>query len=155
MVDEGHSVPPLRPGPSLAAVAGGGALGTLVRAELLRLQTSPGGGAVTRSGASLALPHSWTSYIPWWLLAINTVGVLLAALALAGPLRGRSPEDEWRLFVVTGALGGLTSYSSLIRDVAAIRSVSLPGSAVVLVGAVGAGLVAAWAGVTIARFRWP
>jgi CrcB protein len=98
---------------------------------------------------------SWASQIPWWLLVVNTAGVFVAALCLRGPLRGRSPEDAWRLFVVTGALGGLTSYSSLVRDVAAIRAVSPGGAAAIYLGAVLGGIGAAAAGELVGRRRWP
>jgi CrcB protein len=150
VVDEGHQVPRLRLWPSLAAVAAGGAIGTLVRAELMALER-PGSLRATLGSDT----RSWWPLVPWWLIAINTVGVFVATVALRGPLRGRSPEDPWRLFVVTGLLGGLTSYSSLIRGLAVIRIESTVGAVVVAVGAMVAGVGAAGLGEAIGRRRWP
>jgi CrcB protein len=150
-----EELPPLRLTRSLLAVAGGGAAGTLVRAEILAHWNTliPNCASVgfRESASCLAVPSSWSSLVPWWLLVINTVGVFIAAWLLAGPLAGRSPDDTTRLFVITGVLGGLTSYSSLIRDLAAIKSASLAGAILTLVVALAAGLVAAWMGVRVAR----
>jgi len=150
MVDEDVSLPPLRLGWTVLAVAAGGAIGTLIRAEILTLQSTP---------PSLDVPsvaaHPWTAYVPWWLLVVNTFGVLVAAWLLAGPLRGRSPDDNWRLFALTGFLGGLTSYSALIRDVDLIKAHSIVGATVTLVGAIVVGVFAAALGVLTARLTWP
>ena len=153
MVDEGVTLPRLKLGSSLVAVAVGGAVGTWIRAEILTWQPTPP--TLSLDGTRAASTATWQSFVPWWLLVINTVGVLVAALLLAGPLKGRSPDDPWRLFALTGALGGLTSYSALIRDFAVIRSMSPLGAGVTLLGAIAAGIVAAWFGVVLARLRWP
>jgi len=56
---------------------------------------------------------AWRYFDPW-LLAVNSIGVLLAVWLILGVMNGRAPDDPWRLFWTTGALGGLTTYSSLI-----------------------------------------
>jgi len=93
----------------------------------------------------------WSGLIPWWLLSINTVGVFLATWLLAGPLRRRSPDDPVRLFAITGLLGGLTSYSTLIVDAADIKQVSILGAAATLMGAMVVAVGAAWTGYQVAR----
>ena len=118
---------------AVAAVALGGAAGTLMRALVLKLQPDP---------ASM----DWTAHIPWILLAVNMVGVYSATRLLRGPLRHHDPNDTTRLLVVTGLLGGFTSYSSLWVGLAAIWHLSVLGSLLVGAGALASGVLAAWAG---------
>lgn len=118
---------------AILAVAAGGAMGTLCRDLLLKLQSAPTG-------------SDWTSRIPWVLLSINLVGVLVATRMLRGPLRHRDPNDFKRLLVITGLFGGFTSYSSLYVDLAAIWHRSIPGCLFVAVGALLSGAFAAWLG---------
>jgi fluoride ion exporter CrcB/FEX len=148
--DEG-ALPPLRLARSLLAVGSGGALGTLCRTEILNW-TDTSSPVIHLTGLHGVAAWSTTAgSVPWGLLAINTFGVFLAAWLLGGPLHGRSPDDAWRLFAITGILGGLTSYSGLIRDVASLNSSSFLLAFFTLVGAVGAGLGAAIFGVRMAR----
>ncbi len=81
---------------ALALVGVGGALGTSVRTLMP---------TVVPDGA-------W----PWSILTANLVGafaigVLLEGLALASP--DGQPHRGWRLFLGSGFLGGLTTYSAL------------------------------------------
>lgn len=149
-MDDAEVLPPLRLGPSLLAVFFGGSLGTLARWAIVRLDPSE-----PHWVSRMALyPHQATSawsYVPWWLLLVNTVGVFAAAWLLCGPLRGRSPDDLTRLALITGALGGFTSYSALVLDVRRQWSLSHLASAVTFLGALTAGLLAALAGIKVAR----
>jgi CrcB protein len=74
------------------AVAGGAALGALVR-----------------WGAGAALNARWAGF-PLGTVAVNLAGGLLVGMALAW---FQSRPDEWlRLLLVTGFLGGLTTFSA-------------------------------------------
>ena len=128
---------------ALIAVVAGGAVGTLLRDLLLRVQDA----YVANGWTGYAPPQpSWTSEIPWMLLAINFVGVYFATLLLRGALRRRDPNDPTRLLVITGFFGGFTSYSGLFVAFAAIWHLSIGGSIFVAVGAVGSGIFAGWLG---------
>jgi CrcB protein len=121
---------------AIASTAAGGFVGTLLRAWLTGLEHLPNpSGSVT-----------WPQEIPWVLLAINFVGVYLATWLLRGPLRHRDPNDVARVLVITGFLGGLTSYSGLFVDLAAIWHVCVGGCLAVVVGAVLSGVLAGWLG---------
>lgn len=134
-------LPPLRWRRSSLAVAIGGALGVWGRVEVLHwTATTPAHGA-----------RDWVGLVPWGLLVINTVGVLVATWLLRGPLAHRSPDDFWRLLSVTGLFGGLTSYSTLAVDLAAVKAVSLGGALVTGAGAFAAAGLAAVLGATVAR----
>jgi fluoride ion exporter CrcB/FEX len=76
------------------------------------------------------------------LIAINTVGVFVATDLLRHRLRHHDPSDPLRLILVTGFLGGLTSYSGLFVDFAAIWHLSIGGCLLVAVCAIAAGLFA-------------
>jgi len=120
---------------ALGAVLLGGAVGTLIRDLALKIQHVP-------SSASA----SWTSQIPWVLLAINFVGVYAATHLLRTVLRAHDPNDPWRLLLITGLLGGFTSYSSLVVAWAAIWHRSVLLSLVIAVGSLASGAGAAWLG---------
>jgi fluoride ion exporter CrcB/FEX len=124
---------------AVVATAAGGFVGTLLRAWLTGLEHLPNPtGTVT-----------WPQEIPWALLAINFVAVYLATYLLRGPLRRRDPNELSRVLIITGFFGGLTSYSGLFVDLAAIWHVCVGGCFAVLFGAILSGLFAAWLGL-----RW-
>jgi len=73
-------------------------------------------GALIRAGFNV-LTASAASVIPLGTLISNMVGGYLVGLALA--FFGNNPNlsPEWRLLVVTGFLGGLTTFSSFSAEV--------------------------------------
>ncbi len=75
-------------------------------------------GALLRAGFNV-LTVSATSVIPMGTLISNMVGGYLVGLAVA--FFGNNPQlsPEWRLLVVTGFLGGLTTFSSFSAEVVA------------------------------------
>ena len=136
---------------AVGAVAAGGALGTLLRDLLTQLQSFPGPpvtGSVAYATVRTFPPDpfaalDWTKQVPWALLIINVVGVFVATRLLSGPLRSRDPNDPVRLLVITGFLGGFTSYSGLFVALGAIGHLSLAASLLIGVGAVVSGVLAA------------
>ena len=75
-----------------------------------------GFGALLRAGLNL-LTVGTASIIPLGTLLSNMVGGYLVGLAVA--YFGNNPQlsPEWRLLVVTGFLGGLTTFSSFSAEV--------------------------------------
>ena len=122
----------VRPAFKFGPVFLGGALGTALRAALL---SSIHGAAAERPDINACC-----------LIALNTVGVFIACWMLAGPLT-RPRYRSWRPFLITGLLGGLTSYSSLMTSG---RSVLHLG----LVAVLSFGLAALILGVTAASFGY-
>ena len=125
---------PRRPrGRALVAVGLGGAAGTLARA-----------------GLEAAWPHD-AAHLPAATLTINLVGALLLG-ALTGFLAAVGPDEGGRRFVRlaagTGLMGGLTTHSTYILEVArllqhdraALASAYLLGSFAVGVAAAAVGL---------------
>jgi CrcB protein len=86
--------------------------------SILAIFFGAGLGALLRAGFNF-LTVSATSIIPLGTLLSNMVGGYLVGLAVA--FFGNNPQlsSEWRLLVVTGFLGGLTTFSSFSAEVVA------------------------------------
>jgi CrcB protein len=78
-----------------------------------------GVGALLRAGFNL-LTVSAGSVIPLGTLLANMVGAYLVGIAVA--FFGSNPNisPEWKLFVITGFLGGLTTFSSFSAEVVSL-----------------------------------
>ena len=86
-------------------------------------------------------------------MMINIVGSLVIGL-LAGwfTFRGEQTGQELRLLLVTGVVGGFTTFSAFTLDLALMweRGASLPAAGY-LFGSVGLSLVAVFAGLAISK----
>ncbi len=80
-------------------------------------------------GASLGALARWrlglwlttgTSLLPWGTLAANLVGGYLIGVAVAVLQALPQLDPAWRLALVTGFLGGLTTFSSFSAEVVAM-----------------------------------
>ena len=92
---------------SISIVALGGFVGTIIRDVLMKLQP-------------VANQSTWVSHIPWVLAAINLSGIYLATRLLVGPLRDNHFDNPMRLLLITGLLGGYTSYSAIFVTLSGI-----------------------------------
>lgn len=73
-------------------------------------------GAWLRFGLSLWL-NPMTGSVPLGTLAANLLGGYAIGLALAWLASRPDLPPEWRLFIVTGMLGGLTTFSTFSAEV--------------------------------------
>jgi fluoride exporter len=85
--------------PSIVAISTGAALGALLRWAL-----------------GLGLNHSFPA-LPLGTLVANLVGGYLIGMAMAWFALVPTISPEWRLFVITGFLGGLTTFSTFSAEV--------------------------------------
>jgi len=76
--------------------------------------------------------------IPPGTLAANLIGAYLIGLALALFVHQVALPPEWRLFIITGFLGGLTTFSSFSLEVALLLQ---QGRMLLAMGAIGAHVV--------------
>ena len=97
---------------SISIVALGGFVGTIIRDVLMKLQPA-------------ANQLTWVSHIPWVLAAINLSGIYLATRLLVGPLRDNHFDNPMRLLLITGLLGGYTSYSAIFVTLSGIWHLSV------------------------------
>jgi CrcB protein len=75
-------------------------------------------GALLRWGLSIQL-NSVFPFVPPGTLAANLVGGYLIGLAIAFFADHPALPPQWRLFVITGFLGGLTTFSTFSAEVVA------------------------------------
>lgn len=73
-------------------------------------------GALSRWGLSVGLNHVFPA-LPMGTLVANLVGGYLIGLAIGLFAQMPSLAPEWRLFIVTGFLGGLTTFSTFSAEV--------------------------------------
>jgi fluoride exporter len=101
-----------------------------------------------RLGVWLNAPHA---ALPWGTLAANLAGGLLIGLVL-GVLQTRPELDPlWKLLIVTGFLGALTTFSSFSAESLQLLQVGRFGAAVLHSALHGLGsLLLAWLGFTLA-----
>jgi fluoride exporter len=81
--------------------------------QVLAVAAGAAVGALARWGAGLWLNARWAGF-PLGTLFVNAVGGLLIGMALAW--FERSPNELLRLLLVTGFLGGLTTFSSFSAE---------------------------------------
>ena len=72
-------------------------------------------GAAARHGANRAGLALLGPGFPWWTLAVNVIGSFLIGL-LAGLFGALETGQNARLFLVTGVLGGFTTFSAFSLD---------------------------------------
>ncbi len=69
-------------------------------------------GSAARFGVNLAIPRMLGTDFPWATLIVNVLGCFVM-VAVTAYLRAKMPEDEnLRLFLTTGILGGFTTFST-------------------------------------------
>lgn len=129
-------LPPLA---HVAAVCVGASLGALARWALAAWLNTPG------------------TALPWGTLAANVVGGLLIGLALALLAHWPQADAVWRLLIVTGFLGALTTFSTFSAEVLVLLQAGRLGLAAALAALhLGLSLLATaggwWAGQRVATF---
>lgn len=73
-------------------------------------------GALSRWGLAVGMNHLFPALPPGTLVA-NVVGGYLIGVAVALFAHQSALPPEWRLFVITGFLGGLTTFSTFSAEV--------------------------------------
>jgi fluoride exporter len=75
-------------------------------------------GAMARYGTGVAVGHFWRNSFPLATLLINVIGSLAMGLLVGWLARTLPPgQNEIRLFVAVGILGGFTTFSAFSLDV--------------------------------------
>ncbi len=122
----------------LLAVAAGGAIGAmgryLVAAQALRLM-GPG--------------------FPWGTLTVNVVGSLIMGILVELMALRMNVSPEMRVFLITGVLGGFTTFSAFSLDVSVLMERNALGSAALYaIVSVALSVGALFAGLALVR-NWP
>jgi len=108
-------------------------------------------GAIARHGVNRAGFAVLGPGFPWWTLAVNVVGSLAIGL-LAGLFGALETGHNARLFLITGFLGGFTTFSAFSLDALTLweRGAVLQ-SGLYILGSVILSLIAAALGLMLSR----
>ena len=109
-------------------------------------------GAAGRFWLGGALLRQFGSGVPWGTLAANLIGSFAVGY-IAVWLEGRGPSAlYWRAFLIVGLLGGLTTFSALMRETLLFaRTQRNELLLAYLGGTLVAGLLLVWAGARLAE----
>lgn len=120
---------------NIAAIAAGGAIGAVLRYLLARW---------VQAGAGIGFPVGT--------LAVNILGSLVMGLASVWLLERSSLPPEARLFLLTGVLGGFTTFSAFSVETLGLIEAREVGQALLYVGlSVIACIGGAWLGLAAGR----
>ncbi len=84
--------------------------------SILAISLGAAAGAVIRWGLGLSL-NALLPLLPLGTLAANLIGCYLIGLAVALFTQLPSLAPEWRLLIITGFLGGLTTFSTFSAEI--------------------------------------
>jgi CrcB protein len=102
-------------------------------------------GALMRWGMQLWLNPD--GVLPWGTLAVNLVGGYVIGLSVAGFAALPDIDPAWRLMVITGFLGSLTTFSSFSAEVVGMLMGGRPGLALATAALhLGGSLLLTWLG---------
>ena len=102
--------------------------------------------AINRAGLAMLGPG-----FPWWTFAVNVAGSFAIGL-LAGLFGGFETGNNARLFLITGFLGGFTTFSAFSLDALTLWERGQPMQAgLYVLGSVMLSLIAAAAGLMMSR----
>jgi CrcB protein len=108
-------------------------------------------GAMARHGANRAGLAALGPGFPWWTLAVNVAGSLAIGL-LAGMFGAYETGHNARLFLITGFLGGFTTFSAFSLDALTLWERGEPMQAgLYVLGSVILSLIAAALGLMLSR----
>ena len=108
-------------------------------------------GAVARHGVNRAGLAMLGPGFPWWTFAVNVAGCFLIGL-LAGLFGSLETGHNARLFLITGFLGGFTTFSAFSLDALTLWERGEPLQAgLYILGSVILSLIAAAGGLLVAR----
>ena len=103
-------------------------------------------GSIARYSVALLVPASATSRFPTATFIVNCLGCLLIGL-LAGLSTRMSIPEHVRVFLITGILGGFTTFSAFgLESVNLLRRGEFGFALLYVLGSVFVGLLAVWLG---------
>jgi CrcB protein len=109
-------------------------------------------GGVARYAAGVWIMQKYAGRFPMGTFAINVTGSFLIGLLMTLFTERLPPYPQWRLFLVTGVLGGYTTFSSFEWELyQAVREGARWIALLYVTGSVGFGYCGVWLGSLVAR----
>jgi fluoride exporter len=113
-------------------------------------------GAVTRFIVGTLVASRYSALFPLGTFLINVTGSFLIGVLMMLFVNRPSIHTNWRLFLVTGILGGYTTFSSFEWEtLAALRGGAASVALFYVLLSVGIGLGGAWAGAMLSNRLFP
>ena len=104
-------------------------------------------GGLARYVAGTAIMEKYGGAFPLGTVVINITGSFLIGILMTLLTERWQAHPNWRLFLVTGVLGGYTTFSSFEYETLQAMRRSVPGIALLnVVGSVALGYAAVWLG---------
>ncbi len=109
-------------------------------------------GANLRYSLSLWAAQRWGASFPYGTLLVNVIGSFVIGFVLALAATRLNLSEPMRLLIVTGLLGGFTTFSSLSFEAyTLITNGSWQAAGIYLAGSFGLGMISVFLGAGIAR----
>lgn len=113
-------------------------------------------GAVSRFIVATMVARFYSATFPLGTFTINVTGSFLIGLLMALFLNRPYIHTNWRLFLVTGILGGYTTFSSFEWEaLATLRGGAGLVSFLYVASSVALGFAGVWLGLLVANRLWP
>src|SRR5579875_3092434 len=113
-------------------------------------------GAVSRFIVATLVTRFYSTVFPLGTFVINITGSFLIGFLMTMFLNRPGIPINWRLFLVTGILGGYTTFSSFEWEaLVALRGGAAALGFLYIASSVVLGLAGAWIGLFIAERLWP
>jgi CrcB protein len=113
-------------------------------------------GAVSRFILGTLVARWYSAVFPLGTFLINITGSFLIGVLMMLFLNRPSIDANWRLFLVTGVLGGYTTFSSFEWETFfALRESASAVAVFYVVLSVGLGLIGVWLGAMASNQLWP
>ena len=109
-------------------------------------------GAAARYGVNITTPKLIGHGFPWSTMIVNVTGSFIMGLLIAVMALAWSTSQEMRVFLITGILGGFTTFSAFSLDFATLYERKEYGLAVAYAGgSVVLSVLAVFAGLYVVR----
>jgi CrcB protein len=109
-------------------------------------------GANLRYGLSIWAAQQWGATFPYGTMLINVLGSCAIGLVMVLLTTRLTVSDVWRLLIVTGLLGGFTTFSTFSYETYTLLvTASWLEAGLNVLGSVGLGLIGVFLGAGLAR----
>lgn len=113
-------------------------------------------GAVSRFIVGTLIARWYTGLFPLGTFLVNATGSFLIGVLMMVFLNRPSVSANWRLFLLTGVLGGYTTFSSFEWEIfAAMRGGAVAIALSYAVSSLVVGLIGVWVGAMLSNRLWP
>lgn len=109
-------------------------------------------GGVLRHSVNVFAPRLFSPGFPYHTLAVNIIGSFAIGLLTGYFVAKVDPGQSWRLFLMTGILGGFTTFSAFSLDIAVLyEQGGITATAIYILTSVGVSVAMLFIGLYLTR----